>query len=241
MSEVRERLAVFGVEGLGDAECLGLVLGGDTSTRAATDMAHKLLQDFGGLAALERAELGELTETPGVGPVRAGRLVAALSLARRIQREPFRPGRAIRSPGDLARLLREETRSLQRESFWSVSLDVRHRLLAVRRVSIGHLTGSPVHPRELFMPLIRDSAAAVVVAHNHPSGDPSPSPEDRSVTDRLQEAGRLLGIELLDHLVLGATHYHSFADGITRAFSEDSSRAAPTSAAVSTRRVNGPR
>jgi DNA repair protein RadC len=113
----------------------------------------------------------------------------------------------------VARVVLETTRSERRESFFVLLLDGRHRILSFRVVSTGSLQSSVVHPREVFAPAIREGAAAIVVAHNHPSGDPTPSAEDRDVTERLREVGQLVGIEVLDHVVVGVERYFSFADG----------------------------
>jgi DNA repair protein RadC len=175
-------------------------------------VAHRLLRRFGGLAGIAAASLREVAAEPGVGIVRAAALAAAFGLSRRLGEATFRPGSLVRSGGDVARLVRDSTRGSRRESFHVVLLDARHRLLGMHLVSLGAVDSTPVHPREVFSPAIRDTATAVVVAHNHPSGDPTPSPEDRAVTDRLRAAGELVGIELVDHLVVGVERYYSFAE-----------------------------
>jgi DNA repair protein RadC len=147
----------------------------------------------------------------GVGPVRAAALAASFGLGRRLAEAALRPGTPVHDGSDVARLVRDTARGSRRESFYLVLLDVRHRVMAVHVVSMGSIESAPVHPREVFSLAIRDGAVAVVVAHNHPSGDPAPSAEDRAVTDRLHAAGRLLGVEVLDHLVVGAARYYSFA------------------------------
>lgn len=197
---------------LSDAECVALVLRSGCTGRSAEHVALEVLQQFGGLAGLAGADLHELAAVRGVGIARASALLAAFGLSRRLVELRIAPGAPVRCGGDVARLVREATRGYGRESFWSLTLDVRHRVVAQRLVSLGGLGNAPVHPREVFAPAIKDRAAALVVAHNHPSGDPSPSGDDRLVTERLRQVGELVGIELLDHVVVGHERYFSFAD-----------------------------
>ena len=179
---------------------------------SAEQIAQALLRHFGGLESLARAEVRELARQPGLGLARAGALGAAFGLGRRLVESRFRPGTALQHGGDVARLVLEATRGIAKETVFALLLDGRHRVLGLRVVSTGSLLSAPIHPREVFRPAIREGAAALVVAHNHPSGDPSPSPEDRAVTERLREVGRLVGIEVLDHVVVGAERYFSFSD-----------------------------
>lgn len=197
---------------LSDAECVALVLRSGCTGRSAEHVALEVLQQFGGLAGLAGADVRELSAVHGVGLARASALLAAFGLSRRLVELRIAPGAPVRCGGDVARLVREATRGYGRESFWSLTLDVRHRVVAQRLVSLGGLGNAPVHPREVFAPAIKDRAAALVVAHNHPSGDPSPSGDDRLVTERLRQVGELVGIELLDHVVVGHERYFSFAD-----------------------------
>jgi DNA repair protein RadC len=215
----RERIRQFGECRLSDAECLALVLRTGTRDVPAEALALRLLRRFGGLPGLHAAGLAELASEPGVGPVRAAAIAAAFGLSRRLAEAAYRPGCPVRSGGDLARLVRESARGLRRETFFAALLDTRHRLLQLGVVSIGSVDAATVHPREVFSPAIREAAAAVVVAHNHPSGDPAPSPEDRLVTRRLEEVGKLVGIALLDHIVVGHERYYSFAEEAFFAFS----------------------
>ena len=214
----RERLHLFGEPSLSDAECLGVIVAAGRGSGA--ELGATLLQRFGGLAGLAAAEPAELIAHPGVGAGRAAVVAAALGLARRLAAARLTRGAVLRSAEDVALLVRETTRGDRRESFHGVYLDGRHRVLATRTISIGSLTAAPVHPREVFAPAVRAGAAAVVVAHNHPSGDPRPSVDDRSVTERLRRVGELVGIELLDHVVVGEAAYYSFADDREHAFVE---------------------
>ena len=168
--------------------------------REAADALERAGDDPG---TLERAAPGELAHLLGLSRSRARRLAAALALARelRVLSRPARP--SVRSARAVLRLLEDELRGLEREHFWALLLDGKHGLRRVELISVGTLTTSLVHPREVFRPALREAAAAVVCAHNHPSGDPEPSAEDLEVTRRLLDAGRLLGVPLLDHVVLG--------------------------------------
>jgi DNA repair protein RadC len=208
----RERILQLGEGRLSDAECIALLLRTGRRGEGAEAMAQRLLAQFGGLPALAAAEVRQVAQLPGVGAVRAAALAAAFGLSRRLSEARLRPGTLLRHSGDVARVVVETARGSRRESFFALLLDVRHRVLGLRVISTGSLDSAPVHPREVFAPAVRESAAAVVVAHNHPSGDPTPSGEDRRITERLRSAGELLGIELLDHIIVGVDRYFSFAD-----------------------------
>ncbi len=208
----RERILQLGEPRLSNAECIALILRTGMRGESAELLAQRLLRRFSGLPGLAAASLRETAAEPGVGAVRASALGAAFGLARRLAEAAFRPGTVVHNGGGVARIVRDSARGSRRESFFVVLLDVRHRVMSLQVVSTGSVDATPVHPREVFSPAIRDGAAAVVVAHNHPSGDPSPSAEDRLVTDRLRDVGVLVGITLLDHLVVGAERYYSFAE-----------------------------
>ncbi|MEM7198981.1 MAG: DNA repair protein RadC [Planctomycetota bacterium] len=207
----RERLFLLGEPRLSDAECIALILRTGRMGESVEQVAQRVLDRLGGLRALAAAQPGELLSVPAVGPVRAAALAAAFGLARRLTESRFAPGTAIRDAADVAALVRGATRGERRERFYALLLDARQRVLGLRMVSTGGLLAAPVHPREVFTAAIREGAAALVVAHNHPSGDPAPSHEDRAVTERLRRAGELVGVELLDHVVVGDERYYSFA------------------------------
>ncbi len=208
----RERLLQLGEERLSDAECLALVLRTGMRGERAEQVAQRLLRRFGGLPGLAGASVRQTAAEPGVGPVRAAAVQASFGLARRLAEAALRPGTKVRDGGDVARIVRDSARGTRRETFFVMLLDRRHRVMSVQVVSSGSLDAVPVHPRDVFAPALRDGAAAVVAAHNHPSGDPTPSAEDRLVTGRLRQAGELVGVALLDHVVVGAERYYSFAD-----------------------------
>jgi DNA repair protein RadC len=197
----QERLRRLGASALADWELLAWVLG--PGAPAAENTARSLLQGPGGLAWLAMERPGVLRRMPGVGPVRSGRLMAALELGQRAAEAAPRSGPAVRRPEDCHALLRREFRGLDRERFLALYLDTRHRITDVETVSVGSLNASLVHPREVFRPAVAMRAAAVIVAHNHPSGCAEPSGDDLELTARLDRCGELLGIALLDHLVVG--------------------------------------
>lgn len=208
----RERLLAAGAEALSSAELLALVIGTGRPGRSALAVAAALLRRFGAVRGLAARSPRELTVEPGIGPARAAALVAALELGRRAAETRLFPGARLGDSRDVFRHAHLRLRDLRRERFVALLLDSKHRLLGEVVVSEGTLTASLVHPREAFAPAIRESAAALVFVHNHPSGDPTPSAEDIELTRRLVAVGELVGIRVLDHVVIGDGRYHSFAD-----------------------------
>lgn len=209
----RERLSRLRADALSTAELLGVVLGSGAAGRSAVDVAADLLtRHEGSLRQLSIAEPRGLEQTRGVGPARAAAVVAAMALGRRLAAEPAREGRRIRAPRDVFGRLGPLLRDRRQEEFWALYLDTQNRILTERCLTIGLLNSSLVHPREVFAPAIAAGAASIILAHNHPSGDPEPSPEDIAVTRQLVESGRLLGIPIRDHVVLGDGGYVSLAD-----------------------------
>lgn len=208
----RERLAEFGPVALTDAELLALLVRTGTGGRGALDVARDTLLAAEGLRVLASAPVAELESLPGLGPVKAATLVAAFELGRRVATQKLERGVALSSPQDVHRHFAPRLRDEPCEHFLAVLLDGRHRVLGDVAVSRGTLTSSLVHPREVFRPAIRQAAAAVVLVHNHPSGDPAPSLEDRRVTVRLREAGELVGIRVVDHVIVAEGGYHSFEE-----------------------------
>lgn len=204
----RERLARSGPRSLSDAELLALVLRTGYKGRGATEVAAQALAQAG--KDLTRCSFEELRRLKGVGVSRAAALVAAFELARRAA-ETGRP--VLDAPARVYELVSPAVRAAKKEHFLAFYVDSRSQLLHQETVSIGTLSASLVHPREVFAPAVAHSAAAVIVVHNHPSGDCTPSTEDKDATRRLSRAGELLGIPLLDHLVVSASRYFSFKDG----------------------------
>jgi DNA repair protein RadC len=183
---------------------VAVLLRGGVQGLSVVELAGTLLRHYGSLTEMSRASVDELTRHRGMGRVKAQVLKAALELARRLSEESLPERPAIRAPEQVAELLREPARGCEAEVLWSLLLDSKYRLL--RRpveVSRGILDANLVHPREVFREAVRSSAAALVLAHNHPSGDPHPSAEDLRITRQLVEAGKLIDIEVLDHVILG--------------------------------------
>jgi DNA repair protein RadC len=208
-SRPRERLAAYGAEALSDTELLAILLRSGTVTATAIDLANQLLVRFGGLRGLMDAALEELQAVKGVGLAKAAQVKAALELGRRAAGRPGEERPVVRTPEEAAGLVMEQMRYLDREHFRAILLNTKNRVLAVEGVSVGTLNASSVHPRELFKNAIRKSAAAVILVHNHPSGDPSPSRQDLDLTRRLVEAGEIIGIPVLDHIIIGDNRFTS--------------------------------
>lgn len=211
----RERLLARGPEALSDADLLAVLLrtGDGHHGLSAVDIARELWGHFGSSwAEVARATPGELARRPGLGPAKAAAILAALEIGRRASCRSFSEGTPFRESRQVLDHFTGRFRDLKKEEFWCLLLDTRNRCLREVRVSEGSLTASLVHPREAFQPAVRDSASAVIFAHNHPSGDPSPSREDADLTRRLWEAGKVLGIRVLDHVIVGDRRHYSFAD-----------------------------
>lgn len=229
-SRPRERLARYGASALSNAELIAILMGSGSKDETAIDLANRLLRigeeklslkptkdghDSGdggkGLRYLAIAGLDELKAIKGIGLAKAAQIKAALELGRRLAAyTASKP--VVRCPSDVAALLMEEMRYLEKEEFRVVMLNTRNHVMGIDTASVGDLNSSIVHPREIFKEPIKRAAAAIILVHNHPSGDPNPSEEDVRVTRRLREAGRLLGIDVLDHLIVGDNSYFSFKE-----------------------------
>jgi DNA repair protein RadC len=208
----RERLLRHGAATLSDAQLVAILLRTGRRRATAVDLAMRLLADYDGLEGVGRAGGAELCRIDGIGPAKAAQLLAALELGRRVVSRPLQPGAVFVSSQSVYDYFAPLLREIRQERFWAVLLDNKHRVMRDLTVSTGSLTSSLVHPREAFAAAVRDSAAAVIFVHNHPSGDPSPSAEDRQLTERLVACGELMGIPVLDHIIIGRTTYYSFAD-----------------------------
>jgi DNA repair protein RadC len=208
----REKLAEQGKAALGDNELLAVLLGHGAPGIAALDLANRLLADLGGLRGLARVSPAELSRRRGVGPATASRLVAAIELGRR---SVVRAGPArlqIAAAVDAARYLLPRFGTAEVEQGGVLLLDARHRVLHARVLTRGTADATPMHPRDVFREAALAGAAALVLFHNHPSGDPLPSTEDLQLTRRMIEAGELMGITVVDHVILGDTSYCSLRD-----------------------------
>lgn len=208
-SRPREKLYSSGAKSLTDAELLAIILGSGNRDMGALQLAEYLLLRFGDLRGLYEASIEELTEgVKGIGQVRAIGIKASLELGRRLGN--FRPQKQVlRSAEDVKNLLMDEMRYFDREHVRILCLDQKNGLLGMEEISIGGLAFSLVHPREVFKPAIKRSCAAIILVHNHPSGDPAPSEEDIKTTQRIVKAGKIIGIDVADHVIIGDGKYYS--------------------------------
>jgi DNA repair protein RadC len=209
----REKLLAHGASALTDPELIAILLRTGVPGANAIEVARQLLKQYGSLRGLSRCSADELKKIPGVGPAKAVHLAAAFDIGRRLARERL-SNQKIDSPELVNELVGTEMRMLRKESLRIILLDTRFHLIRVQEISTGSVNESIAHPREIFQPAVASSAFAVIIVHNHPSGDPSPSQADHSLTRRLAEAAELLQIKLLDHIIIGAP-----ADGSAGYFS----------------------
>ncbi|ACD94251.1 RadC family protein [Trichlorobacter lovleyi] len=211
----REKLLKRGAAALSDAELLALVLrtGDAAAGKSAIDLGRELLERFdGNLRELAQAELNELQQIKGLGLAKAASIKAAFTLGKRFQARRLETLERFTSPAQVFDFFHHELRDNRKELFLTLLLDGKNRITRKVQVSEGSLNQSIVHPREVFAPAVRESAAAVIFIHNHPSGDPAPSREDHEITRRLNEAGEILGIKVLDHIIIGDGAYFSFVE-----------------------------
>ena len=208
----REKLLRHGAPALGDNELVALVLGSGCQRTGALALANELLATRGGLHGLVRSTCDDLTQIAGVGRAKAAQIVAALELGRRTLMHAPSARIQLRTPREAAAYLMPAFGSRRAEQFGVVLLDTKHRVLRTVVVAIGTLNSTVVQPRDVFREAALGAAAAIVVFHNHPSGDPSPSPDDVELTRRLMTAGTLLGIDVVDHIILGDVRYWSFKE-----------------------------
>lgn len=207
----REKLERLGPSALGDNELLAIVIGHGRANVSALDLANALLAS-GGLRALVRARHGELRRLPGIGAARAAQVLAAIELGRRSATRLDEDRPQLNSPRRVAEYLLPQFGSRPVEQFGVLLLDTKHRVLRASVLSVGTVDASIVHPREVFREATAAGAAALVLFHNHPSGDPEPSDDDVRLTDRLAAAGVLMGIHVLDHVILADAKYYSFRE-----------------------------
>ncbi|EEL49111.1 RadC family protein [Bacillus cereus] len=199
----RERLLVEGASNLSNRELLAVLLRTGSKEESVLTLADRILYHFDGLRMLKDATIEEMTSIHGVGIAKASQLISAFELGRRMVRLEYQNRYSIRSPEDCARYMMEEMRFLQQEHFVCLYLNTKNQVMHRQTVFIGSLNASIVHPREVFKEAFRRAAASIICLHNHPSGDPTPSREDIEVTKRLVNCGRIIGIEILDHIIIG--------------------------------------
>ncbi len=208
----RERMIQLGREALSNQELLAILLHTGTKGENVLTLAERLLGDYGGIAGLARLTVHETKEIYGMGAAKATTLKAALELGKRLATADPVKRPTVNSPQDVAQLLMEEMRYLDQEYFKVVTLTTKNHVLGIGQVSVGLLNSSLVHPRECFKEAIRRNSNAIILVHNHPSGDPAPSREDIEVTKRMAQAGKILGIEVLDHVIIGDNRYISLKE-----------------------------
>jgi DNA repair protein RadC len=199
----RERLVKEGPETLSNQELLAIILRTGTKQESVLQLSYRIIHYFEGLRLLKDASIEELTSLNGVGTAKAVQLIAAMELGRRVSRLQLEERYTIRSPEDGANYVMEDMRFLSQEHFVCLYLNTKNQVLHRQTVFVGSLNASIVHPREVFREAFRRSAASLICFHNHPSGDPTPSREDIEVTKRLAECGKMLGIDMLDHIIIG--------------------------------------
>ena len=207
----RERLRTLGPSALSDAQLLAIIIRNGRAGRTAVDLGRELLERFESLAGIEQAGIKEICNVEGIGPAKATEIKAAIELGRRYQK-PNLAGASFCSSHDVAAYYRPRMKDLKQEVFRCALLDTKNKIIREEVVSVGSLSASIVHPRDTFKAAIRESAAAVIFIHNHPSGDTRPSQEDILLTKRLIQAGDVLGIQVLDHIIIGDGGHFSFRD-----------------------------
>jgi DNA repair protein RadC len=208
----RERLAELGAGSLSNPELLAILLRVGIQGENSVQMGNRLLVDMGGLHGLHRASVHEISQQHGMGLAKAAQIKAAIELEIRLRIEAPDERAAIHNPADAAALVQYEMSGLPQEHLRVINLDTRNRVLNIEKVYVGSLNSSTVRVAELFRPAIQRNAAGIIMVHNHPSGDPTPSPEDVSLTRAVVQAGKLLDIELLDHLVIGVGRWVSLKE-----------------------------
>ncbi|MFD3157639.1 DNA repair protein RadC [Haloimpatiens sp. FM7330] len=208
----RERLLRYGAEALSNTELLAIILRTGTYYESVLNLSSNILKVSSGLNGLLNMSLDEFMKIKGIGKAKASEMLALSEILRRIK--SYRSGEEckISNPQEVANLLMEEMKSFNNEHFKVIMLNVKNIVISIKDVSIGSINSSIVHPREVFHEAIKKSSASIILCHNHPSGDPSPSMEDISVTKRLKECGKLLGIGVLDHIIIGNGIYVSLKE-----------------------------
>ncbi len=209
-SRPRERLEQFGVQSLSDAELISIFLRTGTKSENVIDMSNRLISLYG-IDELFNCTIKELEKIKGIGKGKAMQFLAISELVKRIKLKEKKKKR-ISSGKDIFDLFEERLKSEKQEHFFTVLLNTKNFVISIQKISTGILDASIVHPREIFKPAIRNSASRIILVHNHPSGDPEPSEEDLDITNKLKESGELIGIEVLDHVIIGDGKYWSWLE-----------------------------
>ncbi|MFB3882410.1 MAG: DNA repair protein RadC [Armatimonadota bacterium] len=208
----RERMEQYGPEALSTAELLAIVLRVGSRGESALRLAERLLSQFGGLAGIARARVPQLSALPGIGLAKSAQLKAAFELGKRLATTAEGPKPVVTNASQAAALVMEDLRYRQQECLAAIFLDTRNQAICVRTLTVGTLSGSPAHPREIFREAISQGSASLILCHNHPSGDPTPSRDDIALTSRLVKVGEIMGLPVVDHIVIGAGRYVSLKD-----------------------------
>ena len=208
----RERLRDYGAASLSNSELIAILLRTGLEGESVVNMSVRLLSSFGGLAGLGRATFGEMCSQKGISEAKACQLQAAFELGRRLVSLHPEDRAVIHSPEDVANLLGAEMAILNQEHLRVLLLDTQNHVTAVSEIYIGNVNSSIVRPAEVLRPAVRDNSASIILVHNHPSGDPTPSPEDVAITRQIRESGELLGIDVLDHIILAGRRHVSLKE-----------------------------
>lgn len=208
----RERLIKYGAEVLSNSELLAILIRVGTKNESAINIAQGMISTKEGLQFVSTSTVQELSAIKGIGPAKASQIKAAIELGRRLRNSRADHKIKINKPQDAIEILMEDMRYLKKEHLRVIFLNTKNFIIEVKDLSIGSLNSSVVHPREIFSEAIRKSSSSIIVCHNHPSGDPTPSQEDINITRRLNEVGKLIGIDLLDHLIIGDGNYISLKE-----------------------------
>lgn len=208
----RERMLHSGPDSMSNADLLAIILRTGTKTVSAHGLAQQLLSHFEGLHGLLHCTVDEITAIKGIGKAKAVQIMAAIEMGRLIARQRHNEVFTIHTPEDVATYVMDELRHLQQEVFVCLYLNTKNQVISYERITVGGLNSSIVHPREVFKGALKRSSASIICVHNHPSGDPNPSREDIEVTKRLVKAGEILGIEVLDHVIIGDNTYYSLKE-----------------------------
>ncbi len=209
----RERMKALGVEALSMRELLALVIGSGSRGRGTMELADNLVSSFESARDLALASVERLCRVSGVGVARASRVMAAIELGKRVLKSSRGDRKTVRCPADAAGMLLEDMMPLDREHFKVMLLDSKNAVISVETVSIGTVNASIVHPREVLKPALEKSATSIILVHNHPTGSVSPSREDILITRRFEKCGRILGIDVVDHIIVGDNNYVSMKEG----------------------------
>ncbi len=208
----RERMLRYGSGGLSNIELLAILLRTGSQNESVIQLAQSVMSRLETLQDFHEISIEELTKIRGIGPAKAIQIIAGIELGRRVFQQVPQIKFSIHMPGDAARYIEDDIKYLKQEHFITLLLDTKNQIISKETISVGTLNSSIVHPREVFKPAIKKSISSIILVHNHPSGDPTPSKEDIEVTKRLVKAGELLGIGILDHIIIGDSKYMSFKE-----------------------------